>query len=114
MYKLDVQKFKSLDSCRGQFFDGVDGYCAQGKLIAASNIESITDKTLFGQKCRNILWNNSHAAAPVKLIQAATINNKGDFAEADVLALEWAVESGKFELVNLTPDPIKEEVEVYV
>lgn len=113
--KLDVQKFKSLPSCKDVFGDGEGNYCTQGKILAASGIECY-DKVPnndgdFRKICVSLLWetgiNGPFNRVPAKLREAADINNSGKFEEADALALEWAVESGKFELVNLTPDPVE-------
>lgn len=102
MYKLDVQKFKSLPSCEWTLSNGGGSYCAQGKLIAASGGEH-EDPLVFAATCKDVLWENN-SYQPQKLREVASLNNSGKFAEADALALEWAVESGKFELVNCTKE----------
>ena len=110
--KLDVQKFKSLPSGKYHFGNSSGEYCAQGKILAASGIEypkdtSIEAREEYGWACRDILWEN-RTASPNKLGTIGHLNNSGKFEEADALALEWAIESGKFELVNLVPDPVEE------
>ena len=104
MYKLDIQKFKSLPSCVNVYADGIGGFCAQGKLIAASGLADNSNYMSVGRACIDVLMNED-GNHPEKLIKVAEINNNGWFKEADALALEWAVESGKFELVNC----VKEE-----
>ena len=107
--QLDVQKFKTLPSCEWALCNGSGSFCAQGKLMAASGVDDKNELD-FALICKDVLWENN-SYQPQKLREVAALNNTGKFVEADALALEWAVESGKFELVNCVKE---QEAEVTV
>jgi hypothetical protein len=107
-YKLDVQLFKSLKSCKDLYEDGQGGFCVMGKVAMACGYQfSRTNAEDWQQFWVDLgLWprglKKSHS---VFWLNAALHNNLGNFEHADDCALRLALQSGNVLLVNTVKQP---------